>query len=345
MLEEAPDQDVHEEAAQVLAEDFDDGCITVKGGHGGHRLNARQRDFARHFVLTGGKITKSAVLAGYDSPGAMGAKNVCHPSILAEIKRLSVVNVSAYLPRAIRTLVDIMTDDKADTRARVTAATNLLDRAGLRPKSDAPGVQVNVQINGASAQAAIADVWKARETRLELREGIRSRIEERMDRLDRSVPSDISGRMSDTDDTASATLIDINASPPPGGMKPQGPPGSRHPYLLPEPRNTFPTLTRFLKTETIDDDDSNGNDPRLACVSEHEQQSLVRRRAEIRIFAELEYRVRAGQYDEAVFRQRHDVVAHFGAAEGRDWAEWWKWHVGKRCVRGSHGHQYRRDAG
>lgn len=135
-------------------------------GHGGHRLSELQREFARQYVLTGGNATKAAALAGYGSPEKAGFRALVNAAVLHEIKRLTIVHVESWLPIAIRQLVDIMCDPTTDAKARVMAANSLLDRGGLRPKSEGPAVQVNVQINGQQAQAAIAEVWNARNGRL-----------------------------------------------------------------------------------------------------------------------------------------------------------------------------------
>lgn len=137
-----------------------------KSGRGGHLLSPLQREFARQYVLTGGNATKAATLAGYGAPEKAGFRALVNSTVLHEIKRLTIVHVESWLPIAIRQLVDIMCDPTTDAKARVMAANSLLDRGGLRPKSDGPAVQVNVQINGQQAQAAIAEVWNARNGRL-----------------------------------------------------------------------------------------------------------------------------------------------------------------------------------
>lgn len=183
-------------------------CVTGPSGHGGHRLSDQQREFARQYVLTGGNATKAAALANYTWPEKAGFRNLVHPSILHEIKRISIVHTEALLPIAIRQLVEIMCNPELDARARVQAATALLDRGGMKPKSDGPAVQVNVQVNGATAQAAIADVWKAREQRLS---GSMSDIADGMSDIQQPVIDHV------------AAVDPAGAGTPQGGGNPQGP--------------------------------------------------------------------------------------------------------------------------
>jgi phage terminase small subunit len=146
----------------------DEGSV-VEGRAG---LSKLQREFATHFVLTGGKPRRAAILAGYSpsSSSISAHRNLVNPRVLAEIDRLCKSNIKAALPVAIRTLISVCISSK-DDRARVQAASKLVELGGMVPKG--PGVQVNVgvQVNGQQAQALIGEVWKARERRMSSIEG------------------------------------------------------------------------------------------------------------------------------------------------------------------------------
>lgn len=202
------DQAVEEALSGPVVSETLRGSVSPANGHGGHRLNELQREFARQFVLSGGNATKAAALAGYGAPDKAGTRNLVNTSILHEIKRLAIVHTEALLPIAIRQLVNIMCDPSLDARARVAAATALLDRGGMKPKSDGPSVQVNVQVNGQAAQAAIAEVWGARTQRM----------------------AGIGGGMSDVSQPDASALLDHQPTagghplpPTGGGIEPPGP--------------------------------------------------------------------------------------------------------------------------
>lgn len=174
-------------------------------------LSQLQRDFALHFVLCGGRPRRAAILAGYAAGGASisAHRNLVNPRILAEIKRLSVSNIQAALPVAIRVLIEIASDPKADARARVQAANSLLDRGGLATAKTGPTVAVQVNVNGQQVQTLIREIWEAKQRR----------------------SSDIEGPMSDANEALEAEAHDpvsaAGEAPDRGGDQAQGPvPGS-----------------------------------------------------------------------------------------------------------------------
>jgi phage terminase small subunit len=132
---------------------------------GGHNLSTQQREFAHAYVMTG-NATKAAEIAGYRWPARCGNRNLCNPSIGDYIRKLCVVNMQAHLPKMLEHLVQIATDPQVDAKARVSAITVFLDRAGLKPKAEGPAVNVQVNIGGREATAAIAEVWQARTKRI-----------------------------------------------------------------------------------------------------------------------------------------------------------------------------------
>lgn len=135
--------------------------------HGGTRLNQRQRDFAREYVLSGGNALAAASAARYAST-SMANKSLLHAGILQEIKRLSVVNIQAELPRLIRNLLDIALDPEVDPKSRILATNSLLDRSGAgvqRATAQQPSVAVQVNVGGQEATALIRQVWESKRAR------------------------------------------------------------------------------------------------------------------------------------------------------------------------------------
>lgn len=122
--------------------------------------------FAAHYVLCGGNATKAAALAGYASPCTSSRKNLVNPTVLAEIKRLSVINISAYLPSLVRTALEMAFDPETPPIARVQILRDLMDRGGMAVPKNAPMVAVQVNVDGNQAQAIIREVHDSRVKRL-----------------------------------------------------------------------------------------------------------------------------------------------------------------------------------
>ncbi|TKD50567.1 hypothetical protein [Sphingomonas baiyangensis] len=218
----APDQDVEAQRTELLENANALESVSGPVGHGGHRLSAQQRLWAQYFVLTGGNSYKAAVLADYASPSTSAHKCLVNASVMAEVRRLCVSNVQSFLPIAIRTLVDVCCDVTADARARVQAASALLDRGGLKPKSDGPAVQVNVQVNGASAQAAIAEVWERKRSREERREALDAQIGSAYESGRIRHVGKLSGIGDDMPDISGVTIDAEPAAPAPAAGTPRG---------------------------------------------------------------------------------------------------------------------------
>lgn len=158
----------------------DDGLVT-SDGHGGapygpksgHRITPQQKAFARAYVTNGGNQTAAAAAAGYKSTGPSGCKLMANSSVLAEIKRLSVLNIEAKLPSLIARAVAIAENPKTSPELAIKTIFSLMDRAGLKPKSG-PLVQITDnsvhntdarQVN-VSPQEVLRQLDAARERRL-----------------------------------------------------------------------------------------------------------------------------------------------------------------------------------
>lgn len=222
---------------EMIALPSPDPCVT--GGRAG--LSQLQRDFALHFVATGGKGRRAAILAGYSANTAhvSAFRNLANAKVLHEVDRLCKSNIKAALPVAIRALIRVCMSSK-DDRAVVQAASKLVELGGMVPRSAGPAVQVNLQVNGQQAQTIIGEVWQARERRL----------------------SDIPAPMSDDSHTIDATpqpqLAAPAGDPGRGGVEFQGPiPGTSS---IPPPSRT----PAHFSAEGMFDGEGSGADERSA---------------------------------------------------------------------------------
>jgi hypothetical protein len=132
-------------------------------------LTEKQRLWARHFVLNGGRSQAAAVSAGFGSPSNAAYRMLVNPQVMAEVRRLATLNMEAALPRTINRLLEILEDPKTPAQAAVNAAIAIMDRAGLKPKSSPlVAIQNNTynQASGSAVQKAIAEIWAARDARM-----------------------------------------------------------------------------------------------------------------------------------------------------------------------------------
>lgn len=145
------------------------------GKHGGQRLTPQQRKFVETYITSGGNSRAASKAAGYAS-GSYGSRQLCNPAILAEIKRLSVLNAEHLLPQLIARQAKIALDPETKPDLASKIGFQLMDRLGMKPKVD-PLVQVNTTNNtdnsqktvvfgGDEAQKLLADVWQQRNARL-----------------------------------------------------------------------------------------------------------------------------------------------------------------------------------
>lgn len=183
------------------------------------QLSDLQRNFVRHFIVTGGKPGRAAILAGYSAKSARQSAhmNLCNRKVLAAIEKLSAANIKAALPVAIRTLIWICINGK-DERARVQAANSLLDRGGLATKGGGPTVAVQVNVNGQQAQALISEIWERKQARM----------------------SSIDDGMLDTQNDVELDAIEHLAGTPPGGDQAAG----SHPPVVPIPPSSSEHLPK-----------------------------------------------------------------------------------------------------
>ena len=127
-------------------------------------LSVLQKAFARAYVLNGGDAQAAAREAGYSEGGidTIALRNTVKPSIVAEIKRLAVVELGSKLPEMIQAALDIALDPKVNPEIRARTLFNLMDRAGLA-KQTGPAVQVNIQNNTSGGSSAlIQEIWDSR---------------------------------------------------------------------------------------------------------------------------------------------------------------------------------------
>jgi hypothetical protein len=130
-------------------------------------LSPLQKAFARCYVMNGGNATQAALEAGYSPGGSeqIALRNVRHKLVIAEIKRLSVVEVGARLPEIIAKLWAMVEDDKTPAEVKARILFNLMDRGGMAKTKEGPTVQVNIQNNGNSSSALIQEIWASKTAR------------------------------------------------------------------------------------------------------------------------------------------------------------------------------------
>ena len=130
-------------------------------------LSTLQLGYARAYVANGGKGRLAAIEAGYAAASAdtISTRNLRHGLIIAEIKRLAIVDVGSRLPDIIGRLFDILDSPTAseDTKARILL--QLMDRGGMPKQAAGPSVQVNVQVNGSGSSALIQEIWASKAAR------------------------------------------------------------------------------------------------------------------------------------------------------------------------------------
>ena len=117
--------------------------------------------------MNGGNAQKAALEAGYSPGGAeqIALRNVRHKLVIAEIKRLSVVEVGARLPEIIAKLWAMVEDEKTPPDVKARILFQLMDRGGMAKAPAGPATQVNVQINAGSSSALIQEIWNSRTAR------------------------------------------------------------------------------------------------------------------------------------------------------------------------------------
>lgn len=164
---EAPSDE--QQIAVIPDDDEDQASVNASTPQLRRLLTQKQREFCRAYVFNGGNGRQAAIAAGYKSPDTSAYSVLLHPSVMIEIRRLSMLNAEAKLPVAIKRLVEIIEDPKTPAQAAVNAALGLMDRAGLKPKSSPlVAIQNNTynQASGSAVQQAIAEIWAARDARL-----------------------------------------------------------------------------------------------------------------------------------------------------------------------------------
>lgn len=169
------------DADQLESMDFcDDDDLGASDGRGhkltgpnnGTTLSYQQTQFARFYVSNGGNRDKARKDAGFKS-ATSGSKLMLNPNVLAEIKRLSVFNIEAELPKLIARQVKIALDPETKPDLAAKLIFGLMDRAGLRPKTG-PLVSVvnNTTTNndnrqvGVNPQDVLRELDRARERQL-----------------------------------------------------------------------------------------------------------------------------------------------------------------------------------
>ena len=126
-----------------------------------------QRSFAAYYVLTGGKATRAAKLAGYKSPGTMATKLRLNKRVMRIVEAMCIYNVTATLPRLIAKQMQIAFDDDQPTSQQLRAIRDLQEIQGIRRKGGGVAVAVQVNTGGEGAPTGtIQEIWNARAQRM-----------------------------------------------------------------------------------------------------------------------------------------------------------------------------------
>jgi phage terminase small subunit len=112
-------------------------------------LTVMQEAFVAAYVANGGKRIPAAKAAGYKGSGLhVTVSRLMHnTNILKAIHELSLLELAALAPTAIRTLAKLSDGAKSEY-IRLQASTDVLDRVGMAaPKQVNVGVGLTVQID------------------------------------------------------------------------------------------------------------------------------------------------------------------------------------------------------
>jgi phage terminase small subunit len=97
------------------------------------QLTERQAAFVRN-IVAGSDSVRAAELAGYTNPYSAACMNrqsaTVQTAIASELRRFLHADAA---PAALRLVYDVMRDEKADIKLRISCAKTVLDRAGFIP--------------------------------------------------------------------------------------------------------------------------------------------------------------------------------------------------------------------
>lgn len=131
-------------------------------------LTDQQEQFCVAYVTNGGNARNAARTAGYAQPDTQGWRLLTRPRIAARVAKLVSLDITSQLGQPVAMEMDIARNVSTPPRDRLSAIFDLLDRGGLAPpKSPTVAVQVNVDGHAADGQAAIAELVRVRQARLD----------------------------------------------------------------------------------------------------------------------------------------------------------------------------------
>ena len=132
------------------------------------KLSAMERIFCDVFMSNGGNGAAAAIEAGYPEASAtvQACRLLCRKRVADYLVASCERIIQAGLPVAIRTLIQIASDEKALPKDRIKASTSLLEHGGMAAPKGGVQVNVGVAVNGQQAQQLISSVWEARQGRL-----------------------------------------------------------------------------------------------------------------------------------------------------------------------------------
>jgi len=110
-----------------------------------HKINGytkRQSNFIDAYVLNGGRSTLAAIEAGYSESAARirASELLRRKDIQRVIRDKSIQLCASKVPLALQTIEHLMVNSTSDS-VRLAAATDLLNRAGIKPQQEIQQIQ------------------------------------------------------------------------------------------------------------------------------------------------------------------------------------------------------------
>ncbi len=117
-------------------------------------LTKKQRAFIENLIITGGKLEKAAILAGYSKRSAQTQAylNLRLPHVLAEYRALLIQRLGAAAAGSLNSISDLSTNAQSEA-VKLAASKDILDRMGLtvEKQHQVGGITINIGLNNAQS--------------------------------------------------------------------------------------------------------------------------------------------------------------------------------------------------
>lgn len=164
LLDDVTDPELVGEMAQEIDQGRSMTSVAPSSDKEARFLSPKQTAWARAFVVSG-NATEAARYAEYGNIHVSGQKNLYHPQVMKEVKRLAILNMESHLPKAIARIVGIIEDPETPASLALDASFKLIERVIGKQKTS-PLIAIQNNTTTVNAQDVIADVWKERTKRL-----------------------------------------------------------------------------------------------------------------------------------------------------------------------------------